>query len=216
MLYVVIVGSGEIGSAVAKLLVRDKHNIVVVDNDPRAFQHLGPTFNGITILGNGIDVDVQRKSGVEGADAFMALTGNDATNLMAAQVAGKMYQVPKVIARVADSENEALYRHFGIQTTSPAKGEAVEIRNLIIDGPLCCYLSLERDRLEMVRAKIKAKAVGKAVAAISPPGHMAISLVFRDNRAFIPMPDTILEEHDEVVVALKLDQINQHRNWLEI
>lgn len=216
MLYVVIVGCGEIGSAVARLLARDKHNIVVVDNDLKAFQHLGPTFNGITILGNGIDLDVQRKSGVEEADVFMALTGNDATNLMAAQVAGKMYHVPKVIARVADSENEALYKHFGIQTTSPARGEAAEIRNLIIDGPLYCYLSLERERLEMVRAKIKAKAVGKTVATISSSGQMAISLVFRDSRAFIPALDTTLQENDEVVVVLTLDHINKHRKWLEI
>ena len=216
MLYVVIVGCGEIGSAVARLLARDKHNIVVVDNDLKAFQHLGPTFNGITILGNGIDLDVQRKSGVEEADVFMALTGNDATNLMAAQVAGKMYHVPKVIARVADRENEALYKHFGIQTTSPARGEAAEIRNLIIDGPLYCYLSLERERLEMVRAKIKAKAVGKTVATISSSGQMAISLVFRDSRAFIPALDTTLQENDEVVVVLTLDHINKHRKWLEI
>ena len=215
-MYVVIVGCDEIGSAVARLLARDKHNIVVVDNDLKAFQHLGPTFNGITILGNGIDLDVQRKSGVEEADVFMALTGNDATNLMAAQVAGKMYHVPKVIARVADSENEALYKHFGIQTTSPARGEAAEIRNLIIDGPLYCYLSLERERLEMVRAKIKAKAVGKTVATISSSGQMAISLVFRDSRAFIPALDTTLQENDEVVVVLTLDQINKHRKWLEI
>ncbi|NMB25064.1 MAG: hypothetical protein GX986_05970 [Firmicutes bacterium] len=215
-MYVVIVGCGEIGSAVARLLARDKHNIVVVDNDLKAFQHLGPTFNGITILGNGIDLDVQRKSGVEEADVFMALTGNDATNLMAAQVAGKMYHVPKVIARVADSENEALYKHFGIQTTSPARGEAAEIRNLIIDGPLYCYLSLERERLEMVRAKIKAKAVGKTVATISSSGQMAISLVFRDSRAFIPALDTTLQENDEVVVVLTLDHINKHRKWLEI
>lgn len=215
-MYVVIVGCGEIGSAVARLLARDKHNIVVVDNDLKAFQHLGPTFNGITILGNGIDLDVQRKSGVEEADVFMALTGNDATNLMAAQVAGKMYHVPKVIARVADSENEALYKHFGIQTTSPARGEAAEIRNLIIDGPLYCYLSLERERLEMVRAKIKAKAVGKTVATISSSRQMAISLVFRDSRAFIPALDTTLQENDEVVVVLTLDQINKHRKWLEI
>ena len=215
-MYVVIVGCDEIGSAVARLLARDKHNIVVVDNDLKAFQHLGPTFNGITILGNGIDLDVQRKSGVEEADVFMALTGNDATNLMAAQVAGKMYHVPKVIARVADSENEALYKHFGIQTTSPARGEAAEIRNLIIDGPLYCYLSLERERLEMVRAKIKAKAVGKTVATISSSRQMAISLVFRDSRAFIPALDTTLQENDEVVVVLTLDQINKHRKWLEI
>ena len=77
---------------VANLLARDKHNIVVVDTDLSAFQHLGPTFNGITILGNGIDVDVQRKAGVDKADAFVALTGNDATNLMAAQVARKISQ----------------------------------------------------------------------------------------------------------------------------
>ena len=201
---------------VANLLARDKHNIVVVDTDLSAFQHLGPTFNGITILGNGIDVDVQRKAGVDKADAFVALTGNDATNLMAAQVARKIYHVPKVVARVADSENEALYKHFGIQTTSPTLWEAMEIRNLILDGSLYRYFCLEQERLEMVRAKIKPRAVGKTVAEMSAPGQLVISLIFRGNQSFIPELDTKLQENDEIIVTLTLDNVNRHRKWLEI
>lgn len=215
-MYLVVLGCGKLGSMLANLLSREKHNIVVIDKDSAAFQLLDSAFNGITILGNGIDVDVQRKAGVDGADAFVAVSGNDATNLMAAQVARRVYHVPKVVARVSDSENESLYHYFGIETVFPIQSEAIEIRDRICTRSVQRYLLLEKPKLEVIRAKVKPEAVGKTVEQLSIPGQVIISLIIRADGALVPKPDTPLKEHDEVIVTLSMNHAGVPRKWLEI
>jgi trk system potassium uptake protein TrkA len=201
---------------VAYLLSQGQHNIVIIDRDSSAFGLLEPTFNGVTVLGNGIDVDVQRSAGVDRADAFIAVTGNDATNLMAAQVARGVYHVPKVVARVSDSENEGLYRHFGIQTISPLRREAKEICQLISTDAVERYLVLEAAKVELVRARVKPWAVGKTVGQLSRPGQLLVSMIIRCDNALIPEHDTLIEAKDEVIVTMTNDCWRKQRKWLEI
>ncbi|NLJ24260.1 MAG: hypothetical protein GX354_02390 [Firmicutes bacterium] len=215
-LYIVIVGCGSLGSAVAYLLSREKHNVVVIERDSSAFNLLEPTFNGVTLLGNGIDVDVQRNAGVDRADAFIAVTGNDAANLMAAQVARGVYHVPKVVAQVSDSENEGLYRHFDIQTISTIGREAKDICQLISTDAVERYLVLEVAKLELVRARVKPWAMGKTVGQLSKPGQLMISMIIRNDKAFIPTPDTPIHADDQVIVTMATDHGNRQRRWLAI
>lgn len=215
-MYIVIVGCGSLGSTVAYLLSREKHNLVVIDRDSSAFSLLEPTFNGVTLLGNGIDVDVQRSAGVDRADAFVAVTGNDAANLMAAQVARGVYHVPKVVAQVSDSENEGLYRHFGIQTISTIGREAKEICQLISTDVAERYLVLEEAKLELVRARVKPWAVGKTVGQLSKPGRLVISMIIRNDEALIPTLDTPIHANDQIIVTMATDYGNKQGRWLEI
>jgi len=99
-MYVIIVGCGRVGSELAKLLSAEGHNVVVIDKNRESFDRLGKSFNGITLLGNGFNLELLREVGIKGADAFCAVTNGDNTNLIAAQVAKKIFGVPKVIARV--------------------------------------------------------------------------------------------------------------------
>ncbi len=99
-MYVVIVGCGRVGSELAKLLSQEGHNVVVIDKEQRSFARLGHAFNGITLTGNGFDVELLKEAGIEKTDAFCAVTNGDNTNIMAAQVAKKIFKVPKVIARI--------------------------------------------------------------------------------------------------------------------
>lgn len=213
-LYVVIVGCGKLGSTVASLLSRDKHNLVVIDKDSSAFQLLDPGFNGITLLGNGIDVDIQRNAGVDRADAFIAVSGSDATNLMAAQVARRVYHVPKVVARVSESENAELYRYFGIETISPSEREAMELRDFVSASPIRRYFVAETAKLELIRTKVTPRAVGKRVEELSIPGQLLVSMILRGAGGLIPTPDTIVQREDEVIVALAMDHVGKQCKWL--
>ena len=123
---VVIVGCGRVGGFLAGLLDEEGHHVSVVDiasvSPARAeqawFQHLPRSFKGETILGDGTDLDVLRQAGVERADALLALTDGDNRNLMAAQIAQKIFSVKRVIAKVNDPLRAELYRKQGIQTFS--------------------------------------------------------------------------------------------------
>jgi trk system potassium uptake protein len=116
---VVIMGCGRVGARVASLLDHSGNAITVIDTDSRAFRRLPAGFGGETVIGTGIDEDVLRKAGIKDADAFIAVTNGDNRNIMAAQVARLIFEVPVVICRIYDPVREDTYRRLGLTTVCP-------------------------------------------------------------------------------------------------
>lgn len=115
----VIMGCGRVGARVASLLDHTGNDVSVIDVDSRAFQRLPATFGGDTIIGTGIDEDVLRRAGIEDADAFIAVSNGDNRNIMAAQVARLVFNVPEVVCRIYDPVREDTYRRLGLTTVCP-------------------------------------------------------------------------------------------------
>lgn len=113
---VIILGCGRIGSTLARSMVRDGHNVAIIDRSNDAFRRLGPDFTGKMVLGNGVDDAILKKAGVEQADAFIAVTNGDNTNIMSVQIAKEKFQVPKLVTRVYDPIRACAYRELGIET----------------------------------------------------------------------------------------------------
>lgn len=128
---VVIVGCGRVGSTLAMLLDEEGHHVTVVDTDKAAFQHLPHAYRGVTYLGNGADLDVLRKIGIDGVDWFLALTQGDNRNLMSAQIAKEIFGVKRVIAKVNDPIRAEIYRGKGIHTFSRTTILAVLLRAVL-------------------------------------------------------------------------------------
>jgi len=116
---IVIMGCGRVGAQLAMLLDAEGHLVTVLDTDSYSFRRLSSTFNGTALLGNGIDEDSLRKAGIEEADAFVAVTQGDNRNVMAAQVAKHIFNVPRVICRIYDPLRRELYNTLGIEAFSP-------------------------------------------------------------------------------------------------
>ena len=112
-------GCGRVGARVASLLDHTGNDVTVIDVDSRAFQRLPATFGGDTIIGTGIDEDVLRRAGIEDADAFIAVSNGDNRNIMAAQVARLVFNVPEVVCRIYDPVREDTYRRLGLTTVCP-------------------------------------------------------------------------------------------------
>lgn len=116
---VVIVGCGRVGARLATSLDQSGHRVAIVDTDSASFRRLPQDFSGRTIVGIGIDEDVLRSAGIEDADAFFAVTNGDNTNIMASQLAYKVFNVNHVCARIYDPVREETYRRMGIVTVCP-------------------------------------------------------------------------------------------------
>lgn len=116
---VVIMGCGRVGARVASLLDHTGNHVTVIDVDSRSFRRLPAGFRGETVIGTGIDEDVLRRAGIEGADAFIAVTNGDNRNIMAAQVARLIFAVPEVVCRIYDPVREDTYRRLGLTTVCP-------------------------------------------------------------------------------------------------
>jgi trk system potassium uptake protein TrkA len=119
LLFIIIVGCGRIGAYLANKLSHAGHNVVVIDPDESSFAALSAEFSGFKIEGDAIELEVLKQSKVEKADVLLAVSADDNTNLMVAQIAKTLFQVPKVIARVFDHQKEDIYRQSGIDIICP-------------------------------------------------------------------------------------------------
>ena len=132
-MFIVIVGAGRVGSAVARSALSAGHEVSVLDEDPLSHERLDAgqettweDAGGRFTVGHGIEIDALQEAGIEQADVFIASTDGDNTNLTIAQIAQKRFNVTRVIARVMDPARATWYAEQGLHTISPTK-QAIEM-----------------------------------------------------------------------------------------
>jgi trk system potassium uptake protein TrkA len=118
-MFIIIMGCGRVGARVASTLARSGHEVTILDLNEKQFGRLDSDFDGTTIVGNGMDVDVLRRVGIERADAFAAVTQGDNRNIMASQVARHIFNVPKVVTRIYDPLRKETFEMLGLEAISP-------------------------------------------------------------------------------------------------
>ena len=130
---IVIMGCGRVGAQLAGLLDADGHKITVLDVEAHSFRRLPPSFGGTALVGDGTDEEVLKKAGVGEADAFIAVTQGDNRNVMAAQIAKHVFNVPKVLCRIYDPLRKDVYEALGIEAVSPTTVFAQLLRDKLLD-----------------------------------------------------------------------------------
>lgn len=209
-MYVIIVGCGRVGSELAKLLSNEGHNVVVIDKNRASFDRLGGTFNGLTAVGNGFDLELLKQIGIEKADAFCAVTNGDNTNLISAQVAKKIFKVPKVIARVYDPQRAHIYSALGLDIISGTILFAAMLRDKIIESRFSSYL-IETKELGVIEIEVKENLVGKTIQEINIPGEFMVTAIRRLQGIIIPTPETALKAKDTLMAVVKVASLAKIR-----
>lgn len=139
-MFVLIVGCGRAGSALAKNLLADGHTVSVLDESAEAHRLLdvGLETNwedagGMFTVGTALEIDALLEAGIEQADAFVAGTNGDNTNLVIAQIAQRRYNVPKVVVRVLDPRRADWYSQQGLHTICPTQA-GIELLTAAVRG----------------------------------------------------------------------------------
>jgi trk system potassium uptake protein TrkA len=132
-MFVLIVGCGRVGSSIARTMLEEEHEVSVLDEDPEAIALLEKGTDrswedrgGSFTVGTALEVDALTEAGIERADAFVASTDGDNTNLVIAQIAKKRYEIPRVVVRVLDPARADWYREQGLHTVCPTQN-AIEM-----------------------------------------------------------------------------------------
>lgn len=132
-MFVLIVGAGRVGSAVAKSALAAGHEVSVLDEDPLSHERLNAgqvrtweDAEGQFTIGTALEIDALIQAGIERADVFIASTDGDNTNLIIAQIAQRRFGVPKVLVRVMDPARADWYAEQGLHTICPTK-HAIEM-----------------------------------------------------------------------------------------
>jgi trk/ktr system potassium uptake protein len=201
---VVVVGCGRVGAGLAAGLAEAGDVVAVVDKDPKAFERLGEEFSGQTVEGIGFDRDVLEQAGVARADALVAVTGGDNSNVVTARVARDAYRVPRVIARIHDPRRAALYEELGIVTVSSTDWALRKIHDYLEHRALKEEHAFGRGEVSMLRLELPQHLVDRSVADIEGDGLRVVS-VTRRGGAFVPGPATVFVEGDVVRLAVGAD-----------
>ena len=207
-MYVIIVGCGRVGSELAKLLSTEGHNVVVIDKDQSSIERLGGTFNGLTLIGNGFDLALLKQAGVEKADAFCAVTNGDNTNLICAQVAKRIFKVPKVFARIYDPQRAHIYTALGLDIISGTILFAAMLRDKIIESRFSSYL-IETKELGIIELEVKNNLIGKTIQDINIPGDFLVVAIRRLDGVVIPELNTVLKPKDVLMAAVKVASLKK-------
>ena len=211
----VIMGCGRVGSELTLQLTRAGHEVVIIDKKPEAFDRLPPGFNARTIIGLGFDRDVLEDAGIKEADAFIAVSNGDNSNIVSARVALEHYHVPKVIARIFDPRRAEIYERLNIPTVATTTWGVKQFQLMLLHTGKEVRESLGGGELLRVRVPVPSHLVGKPVSTLNVDGHILVAGVSRGGKGFIPSIDSTLQEGDFLIVTMGKDYMDELDALLE-
>ncbi|HEY2041627.1 MAG TPA: TrkA family potassium uptake protein [Jatrophihabitans sp.] len=200
-MHIVVMGCGRVGSTLAHHLQRLEHSVAVIDQDPTAFRRLGDNFNGKTIAGVGFDRDTLVAAGIEGADAFAAVSSGDNSNIIAARVARESFGVGHVVARIYDARRAEVYERLGIPTVATVPWTANRLLKNILGGTIDEEWRDPTGHIVMLHVVIAESWVGQKVSAFEDATGARVALISRFGKGELPGVHTVLQAGDELHVT---------------
>jgi trk system potassium uptake protein TrkA len=212
---VVVAGCGRVGRQVALILSESGADVSVIDERPEVEVDLGSAFNGSFHVGVAFDVEALRAAGLADADAFVAVTDSDNTNLMAAQVAKEVFRVPRAIARLDDPARERSYRALNVDFVAGAQLAAQVIAERVREPDFAYHVSFPSGDVQILEMVVGRRAGGVSVRALEREGGFRIAAVRRGDVVTVANSDLELASGDIVVAAVKQGTEATIREFLE-
>jgi trk system potassium uptake protein TrkA len=208
-MYIIVVGGGKVGYYLAKELVEEGHEVLVIEKDGAKAERIAEELGDISLRGDGCEAATMEIAGFGRADMVLAVTGDDEDNLVACQVAKAKFKVPRTVARINNPKNEEIFSLLGIDTTvSATTAILAQIEQELPTHPLIPLLTLKGGGLEIVEIKVPdtSAVVGKKVSEILLPQQSIIALIVdAQGEPHVPRVDTVVRAGDEVVAVTRTE-----------
>lgn len=216
-MYIIIIGAGRIGSHLARILIEENHDVVVVDKNGDVCRDIASELECTTIRGDGSKPKVLEEAGIKEADVVVALTGSDETNLVISLMA-KQLGAKHVAARLAALHyEEDVLKKLGLDLVIyPEAAAAGYIAEVITKPEVLDLAFIGRGPAEIVEVNVKknSEIIGKKVKDIEHPQGTAIIAIYKDNEIILPDPETRINEKDKVLILAKKEKIKQVKKIL--
>jgi trk system potassium uptake protein TrkA len=202
---VIIMGCGRVGAELTVKLCDDGHDVAIIDKRAEAFDRIPPRVSAKTFVGLGFDRDILEEAGIKEADAFVAVSSGDNSNIVSARVALEHYHVRRVIARIYDPRRAEIYERLNIPTVATVRWGVKQIELMLFHDREEVRESLGGGDLVRMRVPVPGHLVGKPVSSLNIPGKLLIAAVSRGGGGFIPVQDSVLQAGDFLGVIMAKD-----------
>ena len=200
-------GCGRVGSLLALELESNGHTVAVIDQSKEAFRRLGPYFKGRTVTGVGFDRDTLLEAGIEGAQAFAAVSNGDNSNILAARVARESFGVTNVVARIYDPGRAEIYQRLGIPTVATVLWAADQIlRRLTPEGSRSEWRDAS-GTVQLAEVHPHIDWFGLPVKELEKAAALRVAFLTRLGEGLIPDDGTVLQDGDLIHVMLRDDEL---------
>jgi trk system potassium uptake protein len=204
-MYVLIVGAGKVGWNLARELIQKDNEVTVVESNTHRYAVVEEELEHSAHYGDGSEIWVLERAGIERADLVIAVTGDDEDNILICQVAREKYGVERIVARCNNPRN---LQHFELLGIKPAVS-ATDLILRLIEHEVPQYglvhlLDLPQERLEIIELEVAADsaAAGKRVKELGLPDGSLVISILRDGAGFVPAGDSVVQSGDEVLLVL--------------
>ena len=200
-------GCGRVGSELSLQLVEGGHDVTVIDKNPGGVHQVpARATRRRQIVGLGFDRDVLEEAGIKEADAFVAVSSGDNSNIVSARVALEHYHVPKVIARIYDPRRAEIYERLNIPTVATTTWGVKQIQLMLFHDRQEVRESLGGgDLVRAARAGAAAPGREDGDVDVNVDGKLLVAGVSRGGGGFIPTADSTLQEGDYLGVIMAKD-----------
>jgi trk system potassium uptake protein len=204
-MYVLIVGAGKVGWNLARELIQKENEVTLIESDPQRYAVVEEELEHSVQYGDGSELWVLERGGIERADLVIAVTGDDEDNILISQVAREKYGVERIVARCNNPRN---LQHFELLGIKPAVS-ATDLILRLIEHEVPKYglvhlLDLPQERLEIIELEVAddSPAAGQRVMDLGLPDGTLVISILRDGAGFVPAGDSVVQAGDEVLVVL--------------
>ncbi len=202
-MYAIVAGGGEVGYHLAKALIESGHEVMVIESDRHRAQWIEEQLGSVVLNAPADEGRYQIEAGCQRADAVIAVTGEDARNLVICQLARYNCPQGRVIARVNDPKNEIVFKTLGIdETVSSTRVLMSVIEQELPTGGFLPLMPLTGSHLEIIEAEITPgmPSVGKLVRSLQLPAGSLIGAIVRRGQLVPAVGDAALEAGDRIIV----------------
>ena len=211
---VIVVGGGNTGANLAKLLIEGGHTVKVIEERPQLLEKLRVELpKEVVVPGDGSSPQILEQAGVSQAQVLAAVTGSDETNLVITSLARFEFNVPRVIARVNNPKNAWLFTaEMGVDV---ALNQTDILSHLVAEemslGDMMTLLKLRHGEYSLIEEKVHpaSAACNKPLRDVGLPKECTVAAIMRKNQLIIPHGNTVLESADEVLALVHQSQLSE-------
>jgi trk system potassium uptake protein TrkA len=203
---VAIAGAGSVGTAIAKDLHANGHDVLLIERDPELVERLRPMIAVRWVAADACEVSSLDAAGMAQVDVAVAATGDDEDNLVISLLAKQEFAVPRVVARVNHPNNQWLFNEswgVDISVSTPQLLTSL-VEEAVSVGSLVRLLQFEGGNAHLVEVTLAegSPAAGQSLALLDLPRDATVVAVVRQDRLVVPRGDTVLGVGDEVMVLV--------------